>query len=51
MTIEVLPLNVVNMLHMISRLEILGHDRMREDFNKMSLEQWCADERLALDST
>jgi hypothetical protein len=24
---------------------------MREDFNKMSLEQWCADERLALDST
>jgi len=24
---------------------------MRKDFNKMSLEQWCADEKPALDST
>jgi hypothetical protein len=24
---------------------------MKEDFNKMSLEQWCVDERSALDSS
>jgi hypothetical protein len=36
--VEVLPFNVVNMLHRTSRSEVSRHDQMREDFNKMSLE-------------
>jgi hypothetical protein len=49
--VEVMPLNVVNMLHRISRSKVSGHDRMRKDFNKMNLEQCCADEKPTLDST
>jgi hypothetical protein len=49
--VEVLPLNVVNMLHRISRLEVSRHDRMKKGFNNMSLEQWCTNEVLAWDST
>jgi hypothetical protein len=36
--VEVLPLNVVNMLHRISRLEASKHDQMKKGFNNMSLE-------------
>jgi len=36
-TIEIPPFNVVNMFHRISKLEVLGHDQIRKDFNKMSL--------------
>lgn len=37
-TMEVLHFNVVNMLHMISKLETSRHDQMRKGFNKMSLD-------------
>jgi hypothetical protein len=50
-TMEVLPFNVVNMLHKISRPEASRHDQMRKGFSKMSLEQWCIDEIPAWDST
>jgi hypothetical protein len=36
--VEVLPFNVVNMLHRISRSKVSRHDHMKKDFNKMSLE-------------
>jgi hypothetical protein len=36
--VEVFPFNVVNMLHKISRLEVLGHDQMRGNFSRMNLE-------------
>jgi hypothetical protein len=49
--VEILPFNVVNMLPRISRLEVSRHDQMKEDFNKMNLEQWCVDGRPTLDST
>jgi hypothetical protein len=51
MAVEVLPLNVVNMLHNISRLETSKHDQMKERFSKMSLEQWCMSEVPSWDST
>ncbi len=48
---EVLPLNVVKMLHKILGLEVLGHDQMKKGFSKMNLEHWCMDEVPAWDST
>jgi len=36
--LEIPPLNVVNMFHRISKPEVLRHDQIRKDFNKMSLE-------------
>jgi hypothetical protein len=35
--VEIPPLNVVNMFHRIPELEVLGHDQIRKDLNKMSL--------------
>ncbi len=51
MVVEVLPLNMVNMLHWISRPETSRHDQMKKGFNKMSLEQWCTGEVPSWDST
>lgn len=51
MAMEVLPLNVVNMLHKISRPKTSKHDQMREGFSKMSLEQWHTNEVPSCDST
>lgn len=47
--IEVLPFNVVNMLQRVVMLKETRDAKMREDFNRMNLEQLCAIEDFAWD--